>query len=101
MYFLWHFPAGRPGWPLATTVPCPARTFLRLTKKPATARPTLLIYDLRFTNYYCSATSHYNNNLMFFLLFTFDFDVFFELLVIDVGEVSSEVDAAAFPAHLG
>jgi len=28
VYFLWHFPAGRPGWPLATTVPCPARTFL-------------------------------------------------------------------------
>ncbi len=26
--FLWHFPSGRPGWPLATTVPCPARTFL-------------------------------------------------------------------------
>jgi len=26
--FLWHFPAGRPGWPLTTTVPCPARTFL-------------------------------------------------------------------------
>jgi hypothetical protein len=44
VYFLWHFPAGRPGWPLATTVPCPARTFLRLAKKPATARPTLFIY---------------------------------------------------------
>jgi hypothetical protein len=28
VYFLWHYPAGRPGWPLATTVPCPARTFL-------------------------------------------------------------------------
>jgi len=28
VYFLWHFPAGRPGWPLATAVPCPARTFL-------------------------------------------------------------------------
>ena len=28
VYFLWHFPAGRPGWLLTTTVPCPARTFL-------------------------------------------------------------------------
>ncbi len=26
--FLWHFPSGRPGWPLAITVPCPVRTFL-------------------------------------------------------------------------
>src|SRR5262249_37931664 len=26
--FLWHFPAGRPGLPLATTLPCGARTFL-------------------------------------------------------------------------
>ena len=25
---LWHFPAGRPGLPLATTLPCGARTFL-------------------------------------------------------------------------
>ena len=28
VYFLWHWPAGHPGWPLAITVPCPARTFL-------------------------------------------------------------------------
>src|SRR3954452_6194319 len=26
--FLWHFPAGRPGLPLATTLPCGVRTFL-------------------------------------------------------------------------
>lgn len=26
--FLWHCPAGRPGWLLATTTPCGARTFL-------------------------------------------------------------------------
>jgi hypothetical protein len=25
---LWHCPAGHPGWPLATTLPCGARTFL-------------------------------------------------------------------------
>ena len=25
---LWHCPAGHPGWPLATTAPCGARTFL-------------------------------------------------------------------------
>ena len=28
VYFLLHFPAGRPGLPLATTVPCGVRTFL-------------------------------------------------------------------------
>src|SRR3989454_8938150 len=26
--FLWHFPWGRPPWPLASTLPCGARTFL-------------------------------------------------------------------------
>jgi len=26
--FLWHFPSGRPAWPLASTVPCGVRTFL-------------------------------------------------------------------------
>ena len=26
--FLWHFPAGRPDWPLASTLPYEARTFL-------------------------------------------------------------------------
>ena len=25
---LWHFPAGRPDWPLASTLPCGGRTFL-------------------------------------------------------------------------
>src|SRR3954471_4642626 len=25
---LWHFPAGRPDWPLASTLPCGAPTFL-------------------------------------------------------------------------
>ena len=39
--FLWHFPWSCLRWPLATTVPCPARTFLRLLSQPATARPTL------------------------------------------------------------
>jgi len=28
VYFLWHCPAGRPGWVLPTTVPCGVRTFL-------------------------------------------------------------------------
>src|SRR5690606_2589390 len=41
---LWHFPAGRPGLPLATTLPCGARTFLggRVLSAPtdAAARPT-------------------------------------------------------------
>ena len=26
--FLWHCPAGHPGWVLPTTLPCGARTFL-------------------------------------------------------------------------
>jgi hypothetical protein len=39
--FLWHFPAGRPGLPLATTVPCGVRTFLGggLAPADAAARP--------------------------------------------------------------
>ena len=28
VYFLWHCPAGHPGWALPTTLPCGARTFL-------------------------------------------------------------------------
>ena len=28
VYSLWHCPAGRPGWPLATALLCGARTFL-------------------------------------------------------------------------
>ncbi len=48
VYFLWHFPAGHPGWLLATTVPCPARTFLQpASGGPAVARPTL--FNLLFT----------------------------------------------------
>ena len=50
--FLWHFPWGRPRWPLATTVPCPARTFLRPQMQPATARPTLGIYYFLFITDY-------------------------------------------------
>src|SRR6185312_12633244 len=37
--FLWHCPAGHPGWALPTTLPCGARTFLGrtrvLTRPPA------------------------------------------------------------------
>ena len=55
VYFLWHFPAGYPGWLLATTVPCPARTFLWLSQKPAVARPTLSI-DYFGTNYYSKSS---------------------------------------------
>ena len=44
--FLWHCPAGRPGLPLATTLPCGARTFLGDVRGAcpasvdATAQPT-------------------------------------------------------------
>jgi len=37
--FLWHLPAGRPGWPLATTLPYGVRTFLDV-RNAAAARPT-------------------------------------------------------------
>jgi hypothetical protein len=39
---LWHCPAGHPGLPLTTTLPCGARTFLGSAPKgtDATARPT-------------------------------------------------------------
>jgi hypothetical protein len=91
VYFLWHFPAGCPGWPLATTVPCPARTFLpaliclgcsaavysiphsdakcytaaqtESNKCWATARPTLFIYILRSIIGYCFFSCfNYNKN---------------------------------------
>ena len=40
--FLWHCPAGHPGLPLATTLPCGVRTFLGNGPEPvdATARST-------------------------------------------------------------
>ena len=38
--FLWHCPAGHPGWPLATTLPFGVRTFLAPIARAATARPT-------------------------------------------------------------
>jgi hypothetical protein len=40
--FLWHYPAGHPGWVLPTTLPCGARTFLGTHPKVrnAVARPT-------------------------------------------------------------
>ena len=40
--FLWHCPAGHPGWVLPTTLPCGARTFLGTHPKVrnAVARPT-------------------------------------------------------------
>jgi hypothetical protein len=45
--FLWHFPAGHPGWALPTTLPCGARTFLDVHPvgvRAATARTTRLPY---------------------------------------------------------
>ncbi len=40
LYFLWHFPWGRPRWTLSSTPPCGARTFLRSSKTPATVSPS-------------------------------------------------------------
>jgi hypothetical protein len=36
--FLWHCPWGCPPWPLASTLPDGARTFLRPAAEPATIR---------------------------------------------------------------
>jgi hypothetical protein len=37
--FLWHYPAGRPGSALPTTLPCGARTFLGTPGQPGATRP--------------------------------------------------------------
>src|SRR5215210_1299159 len=37
--FLWHFPAGHPDWPLASTLPCGAPTFLSPVSRAAATRP--------------------------------------------------------------
>jgi hypothetical protein len=37
--FLWHCPAGRPGLPLTTTLPCGARTFLGDEPEGTSTRP--------------------------------------------------------------
>jgi hypothetical protein len=36
---LWHFPAGHPDWPLASTLPCGAPTFLSPPGEPDKPRP--------------------------------------------------------------
>src|SRR6187431_672277 len=46
VFFLWHCPAGHPGWPLATTLPYGARTFLG-AGFPTTRPPGQLIRALR------------------------------------------------------
>src|SRR5262249_4274911 len=41
VYFLWHFPADRSDWPLASTLPCEARTFLPSARPaPTGVRPS-------------------------------------------------------------
>jgi len=37
--FLWHFPAGRPDWLLASILPCGAPTFLSVADHTAVTRP--------------------------------------------------------------
>jgi len=48
VFSLWHYPAGRPGSVLPTTLPCGARTFLGGSPKGsnAVARPTRLLGSL-------------------------------------------------------
>jgi len=56
VYFLWHYPAGCPGWLLTTTVPFPARTFLprrfaSQKRSSGSDRPTRS-FNLLFVIYY-------------------------------------------------
>ena len=63
--FLWHFPWGCPRWPLAITVPCPARTFLP-APYGAGRPPNPLIsidYLLLIIDYLQRTTSYYNTSL--------------------------------------
>jgi hypothetical protein len=46
--FLWHCPAGRPGLPLTTTLPCGVRTFLGATVV-ATRPPGRLVRPFQST----------------------------------------------------
>src|SRR5690625_6674131 len=43
VYFLWHLPAGHPGWALPTILPCGVRTFLG-TDRSVTRPPGRLIH---------------------------------------------------------
>jgi len=45
--------------------------------------------------------NNYNKSSLYLLLFTLDFDVFFELLVVGGGIIASKVHPSTFPAHLG
>ena len=102
VYFLWHFPAGCPGWLLATTVPCPARTFLprRFASQKRSSgggRQTrslncLFKYQLRLIIAKVCLIFYFSSS---------DFYMFFEVLIIGIGEITSEVDAATFLPHLG
>src|SRR5690606_13699830 len=44
--FLCHFPSGHPAWPLASTLPCEARTFLSWPRPPASTRTTSALGEL-------------------------------------------------------
>jgi len=44
--FLWHCPAGRPGWVLPTTLLCGVRTFLDAASAAAIAWPTRPVTSL-------------------------------------------------------
>ena len=94
VYFLWHYPSGRPGWPLAITVPCPARTFLRLKIGRRLPDP---LFQLTI-DYFLLTILLYQKCGLFS---SSDFDMFFEMLVICGGKIASEVNAAAFLPHLG
>ena len=57
--FLWHCPAGYPGWVLPTTLPCGARTFLDATSRgDATRSPGQPIRGLRLSQPRAGVVSH-------------------------------------------
>ncbi len=125
-----------PRWLLATTVPCPARTFLPCCfaftwQNDGGDRPThsfncLFIYLLltilprkriRITKRSSSFLwpfVPFCGNFQLLLIQTIiakvrfifhflpcDFDMFFEVLIVGIGEIASEVDASTLLPHLG
>jgi len=130
VYFLWHFPEGRPWWPLATTValPCsdfPPRTYFgspAFIRKPAAAGGFARLKNTDFSRHPKIGTGRppdplysIDNELRFIIadvcrIFEFirskkllprQVDVFGEVFIVSIGEISSKVGASTFTTLLG
>ena len=63
VYFLWHFPAGRPGWPLATTVALSCSDF-----PPASLRNRRPPDPLFSIDYFCRCKPRYAHMRRWFVI---------------------------------